>query len=340
MTIGRLDTTLTLLLRDPPAPLLAADVRAWWRAFRERWPGTSSPVDDAIAGGFAADRAGYAFVAGGQAGMRALVPSLSDDAIAAFCATEPGGNHPRAIETRLQPDGDGFALSGSKRWSTMAPVADVLLVAAVEGADGTGRKRFRLVRVPASSPGLTIASMPTAKFMPEVPHGALELEGVHVEPSALLPGDGYAEYVKPFRTVEDLHVHAALLGYLVGSARRHAFTDDVIEKLATSVVATHALARLDPAAAETHVALAGLVAQDSELIAEMTSSWARVSGDERDRWERDAGLFGGVASQARERRRQVAWETLRRSHDSRSAAAPPRRDERPGGMEGPSRPSI
>ena len=42
---------------------------------------------------------------------------------------------------------------------------------------------------------------------------------VHGE-ADLLPGDGYDIYLKPFRTIEDIHVHAALIGYLVGVARR------------------------------------------------------------------------------------------------------------------------
>lgn len=317
MTPGRLDTTLRLLLRDPPAPLPGADVRAWWREFRERWPPSRHPIDDAIAGGFFGDRAACAFVAGGQAGLRALVPSLPGNAVVAFCATEPGGNHPRAIETRLRPDGDGFALTGSKRWSTMAPVADVLLVAAVEGADDVDRKRFRLVRVSAAAAGVTIASMPPVTFMPEVPHGAIELDGVHVDSGALLPGDGYADYVRPFRTVEDIHVHGALLGYLVAVARRHGFAAEDLEALAASVVATHALAALSPAAAETHVCLAGVVARDARLIADLGPRWATVPADERMRWERDSALLGAVAGQVKERRRQRAWETLRGGAGSR-----------------------
>ena len=49
----------------------------------------------------------------------------------------------------------------------------------------------------------------------EIPHAEVGLDRVRVEASAVLPGDGYADYVKPFRTIEDAHVHCALLGYLV-----------------------------------------------------------------------------------------------------------------------------
>ena len=314
MTPGRLDTTLRLLLRASPTAVEAADVRAWWRALGDGQGRDASPIDDAIAAGFAADRVGHAFVGGAQAGLRVLVPSLPGGAVVAFCATEHGGNHPRAIETRLEPAGDGFVLSGSKRWSTMAPAADLLLVVAVEGTDQAGRKRFRLVRVDPAAAGVTIAAMPAPRSMPEVPHGAVEFDRVRVARAAVLPGDGYADYVKPFRTVEDVHVHGALLGYLAGVARRHGFPAECLEALVAGVVATHACATLPPAAPETHVALAGVLARDARVVADLAPWWAGVAGDERTRWERDAPQLGAVAGQAKERRRQRAWEILRDDH--------------------------
>ena len=151
--------------------------------------------------------------------------------------------------------------------------------------------------------------MPPTVFVPEVPHAALTLAGVAVSTADLLPGDGYDRYVKPFRTVEDLHVHGALLGYLVGVSWRHGFPREAMERLLAAVAAVRALATLDPAAAEVHVALAGVLGQDARLLADLEPAWAGVEPGERGRWERDRALLG-VAGQVRERRRQRAWETL------------------------------
>jgi alkylation response protein AidB-like acyl-CoA dehydrogenase len=253
-----------------------------------------------------------AFAGGYQGALRALVPSLPGDAIASFCATEESGNHPRAIATTLRTRGEGrLALRGAKRWSTMGPLADQLLVVASEGTDADGRTRVRLVRVDRTASGMSVASMPPTRFVPEVPHAAITLDDVSVTPADVLPGDGYARYVKPFRTVEDVHIHGALLGYVVSVARRHAFPREAVERLVASVLATRALAALDPADAETHVALAGLLAQDARLLDDLGPAWARVADDERGRWERDRALFG-IAGQLRERRRERAWETLSR----------------------------
>ena len=78
----------------------------------------------AIAGGFAADRVGWAFASGYQAALRALVPGLSHDTLAAFCVTEAEGNRPRDIRTTIVPQPDGtLRIDGSKRWTTLGPPA-------------------------------------------------------------------------------------------------------------------------------------------------------------------------------------------------------------------------
>jgi alkylation response protein AidB-like acyl-CoA dehydrogenase len=209
---------LSRLLREVPEPLRACDdVAAWWRGLCATEPRATTPIDRAVIAGFRADRLAGAFAGGYQAALRTLVPgSCVDECIFSLCVTEQAGNSPRAIEAALTPRaGGGFALSGRKRWSTMAPLASVLLVAASEGADASGRKRFKLVRVEADRPGVTIHRMPPTQFVPEVPHAELELVDVALGEDAPLPGDGYTQYVKRFRTIEDIHIHGAILGYVL-----------------------------------------------------------------------------------------------------------------------------
>jgi alkylation response protein AidB-like acyl-CoA dehydrogenase len=304
---------LARLLRATPAIIdVGDDIAAWWRRFLAAEPQRMSPFDRAVVAGSRANRVAGAFAGGYQGALRALVPGrLADDIIASFCVSEPGGNSPRAIETSLTPRaGGGFVLNGQKRWSTMAPVADVLLVAAHQGVDDAGRKRFKLVRVDAKAAGLTVTRMPPAKFVPEVPHAELHLRDVAVSADALLPGDGYAEYVKRFRTVEDIHIHGAILGYALGAARRFAFPQTVVERLVSAIVATRVLASLDPDAPETHVALAGTLARDANLLEHADAHWDKAEAEERARWRRDRQGFGSVAGALREARRQRAWERL------------------------------
>src|SRR5262245_12697888 len=246
---------LGLLLRARPVVIDGGDdIAGWWRRFLAAGPGGLSPFDRAVLAGFHADRVAGAFAGGYQGALRALVPGLADDVIASFCVSEPGGNSPRAIEARLTPRaGGGWTLSGHKRWSTMAPLASVLLVAAHEGAGTDGRKRFSLVQIDARAPGVTVERMPPTAFIPEIPHAELRLADVVVRADARLPGDGYADYVKRFRTVEDVHIHGAVLGYFLSAARRFGFPDTVIERTVAAIIASRALAALDADAAETHV---------------------------------------------------------------------------------------
>jgi acyl-CoA dehydrogenase len=304
---------LTRLLREPVAPLVGGDdVAAWWARFCAEEPRPAPPIDRAVLAGFRADRVAGAFAGGYQAALRALVPGqLAGDVIASLCVTEAGGNSPRAIEARLTPRaGGGFRLSGRKRWSTLAPLARVLLVAASEGSDPAGRKRIRLVRVDASAPGVAIRVMPPTKFVPEMPHAELELIDVELDPDAVLPGDGYTGYVKRFRTVEDVHIHAGVLAYVLSVARRFGFPPAVSERLAAAIVTMRVLATLDPDAAETHVALAGALARDATLLEHSDAHWEGADPDERDRWRRDRAMFGSVAGEIREARRQRAWQRL------------------------------
>jgi acyl-CoA dehydrogenase len=325
------DETLALLehlLRDDVRTVPSDDgIGAWWSRVHRDTAESAPPIDHAIVAGFRADRCAGAFAGGYQAALRRLVPAgLPPHDIVSFCVTEPAGNSAKAIEARLTPRGGGYLLSGQKRWSTMAPLARVLLVAAHEGMDDDGRKRFKLVRVDADAPGVTMRPMPPTTFVPEVPHAELEFRDVAVGLDAALPGDGYTGYVKRFRTIEDAHIRAAVLAYMLSVARRFRFPDAVKEALVAGIVTLRALALMDPDAAATHVALAGALAQDAELLARAEDHWHSVDPGERDRWRRDRVMFGAVAGRIREARRARAWERL--------TATPPGSSRAPGARPG------
>jgi alkylation response protein AidB-like acyl-CoA dehydrogenase len=266
-------------------------------------------MDRAIAGGAIADRLGYAFASGYQAALLALIPGLSPDGFASFCVTEERGNKPRDIASTLERTGADRVLNGKKRWSTMAPVATTLVIIAREGTREDGRPRLVAARVPVTAGGLQVTEMPAPPFVPEVTHAELAFESVTVPESDVLPGDAYDEYVKPFRTAEDLHVQAAVLGYLTRVAFRHDFPEAIRERLAALVVAVRGFARLDFKRAETHLALAGLLAQIGSLVTEMDPCWSQVGDTERERWYRDVVLVG-VAQRARNERRARAFQSL------------------------------
>jgi alkylation response protein AidB-like acyl-CoA dehydrogenase len=287
-----------------------ASVAEWWPLHREITREHAQTIDQAIAGGFHADRTGWAFASGYQAALRALFPALPDDRICALCVTEADGNTPRAIKSTLQRANGGWRLDGAKRWTTLGPEGALFLVAARDAQVAGERPTLRVARVASNTHGVHVETMPPTKFVPEVPHARLRFEDVRLTDGALLPGDGYDAYVKPFRTVEDLHVHAAVIAYLLREALRRAWPKPWIERAAAQLHSMRALAAEDAASPATHIALAGALQSGDGLRAEADTLWQSGPSDEASaRWQRDRELLK-VASGARTKRTERAWERL------------------------------
>lgn len=296
-------------LRAPPRTHACKTAGEWWPRWLAIAARHRASIDRAIAGGSDADRLGWAFAAGYQAALRALLPSLADDALAALCVTEAEGNHPKAIRTTLTPDGAGFRISGEKRWTTLGPEGGLFIVIAREADSPEERPSLKAVQLRSGVAGLSVLAMPPARFVPEVPHARIRLENVRVEPGTVLAGDAYERYVKPFRTVEDIHVHAATLAYLVSEARARGWPADWVERAAAALHALAQLAALDSLAPATHIALAGALAIGRGLIEEAERHWAERDDEPARRWRRDRELMG-VAGSAREQRLASAWKAL------------------------------
>jgi len=296
-----------LLRRRAEAPA-CDDVAAWWPRYRQIAGTGNDAFGCALAGGFSADRVGWAFAAGYQAALHALLPDAPTDRICALCVTETEGNSPRAIRSTLRQEGDAWLLNGAKRWTTLGADGAVFFVAARLATAPDERPAIRIVRVSSGVPGLKIESMPATKFVPEVPHAQLRFENAHA--SAPLPGDGYDGYVKPFRTVEDIYVNAAILAYLIREARRLDWPAHWMERAVLLLIGLRALSKMGPSSPATHVGLAGALSLGASLTAEADGHWDKAAGDPAaTRWKRDRALFG-VAAQARAARSVRAWQRI------------------------------
>ncbi|MBK6693199.1 MAG: acyl-CoA dehydrogenase family protein [Myxococcales bacterium] len=250
------------------------------------------PVRLAVLGGFAADRVAFATVAGYEAALVRLLAPKSLERVA-FCLSEAGGGHPRAIETRLVEDDGAWKLFGTKSFVTLAEHAEWYVVIASAGEHGD-RKDLRAALVRRGAPGASVTPRAPLPFAPELPHGALQLDGAPV--TELLEGDGFERYAKPFRTVEDTHVTLAIVAYGLAEARRWLWPE---EALTTSLRELFALAHEDAAAKETHRALdAALTGARAALDA---LPWPSAPAEIAGRWLRDRPLLD-VASRVRQLR--------------------------------------
>jgi len=293
------------LLAATPEPAPLRSLEDWWAGHRRATAGGHPPGVRALLAGFAADRPGYAFASGLQEALALLIGDAPDRR-RAFCATEEGGAHPRAIQTELIPDGDGWHLQGEKRWLSLGSFAEELLVVARLPAEpGDERPRLALVRVPAERAGIAVTDMPPTPFIPEVPHAVATFDAVVIRRSERLPGDGYARYFKPFRTVEDCLVHTALLAWMIQAGRRARWPEEHVEAVATVALGFACLAEADPTSHGVHRLLGGLLARTAELVQKGEDYEALLESETRARWIRDRPLLK-VAERARVRRLEVA----------------------------------
>lgn len=290
-----------------------ASFSEWDRAFQDETAGWDAPADRAVLGGYLSDRVGFAFAAGYECALRRLVPDLPRRAVVSFCVTEEGGAHPAAVRTTLSMGGgaagEDWILKGSKRFATLAPEAELLLTAATTGTSAEGKNMIRMVIVDTSDPGVSVTPMEGIPFIPEISHGAIEFSGVSLDNSRLLPGDGYAGYIKPFRTVEDLHVLAALLGHLLRVALHYGWPREVPGRVAALIAGVRDLSLDNPSSPSVHIALGGINRLIESLLRDLEPFWEGVEGEVKERWKRDRPLFN-VAEKARRARLEAAWKKM------------------------------
>ncbi len=280
-----------------------------WEAYGEARRRGATPFVAAAHTASFVDRLGFAFAVGYPAALERMVPGI--ELPCALCVTEDGGNHPRAIQTTLTPRDGGYRLAGEKSFVTFATRAASLVVAARSGVRADGRPEIAVVRLPPNRSGIELVEHPPTPFVPEVPHARLVLRDVEVRQDERLPGDGYSGYVKPFRTIEDIHVLGTAFAYLVGVARRGGAAASTTAALADGLVSLDRLSVEPPLDPRVHVALHGVYQRLLELTrsSEIASLYENVSPEERSRWERDQRLLQ-VASKAREARFVAASKRL------------------------------
>jgi acyl-CoA dehydrogenase len=287
-----------------------ASLAEWKALYDAETAGWDAPIDRAVIGGFLADRTAYALASGYESAIRRLVPSLPERAIVSFCVTEEQGAHPASIRSTLRrPDGGpggSWRLNGGKKFITLAGEADLLLVAASTGTAPDGKNIIRMAVVDRKAPGVVITPMTDLPFVPEISHGTAAFNDVAVPEGNLLGGDGYRDYIRPFRTIEDLHVSAAIMAYIFRVACRFLWPGSVAERVTALLVCARGLALDDPSSPAVHIAMGGLYAQVASLVEHCSGLWATADEKTRTGWERDRALLG-VAEKARKKQLETAW---------------------------------
>lgn len=297
-----------LLQASSAEPRQVSSLSEWIPFWKRLVPLWSTPVDRALAAGIAADRPAWAFAAGYQAAIQRLTPDIEAGRIASVCISEEAGAHPAGIHCRLRPTADGgghWRLDGAKTFVTGAEGAEILVVAASCGTTSEGRNILRAAVVPSDLDGIAMSALPALGIIPEMPHGKVRFTSVRLPATALLPGDAYLDLIKPFRTLEDIHVTGAFLAWIFGIADRFGWPADVRETLLGMMAAVHALAMAPPLAPHVHLALGGLLEQFGRLLEDIDPLWSMTEASVQSRWRRDRPILT-LAAAARRRRLEAA----------------------------------
>ncbi|MCU1648817.1 MAG: acyl-CoA dehydrogenase protein [Nocardia sp.] len=167
--------------------------------------------------------AGHVLMEGGtEEQKKTHLPRLaSGEWTASFALTEDeAGSDPAGLKTHVTKTDDGYSITGSKRYITNAPVADVFMVFARHGATAKTSRDISAFMVPRDTPGLTVG--PRDRKMGQ--HGAWTAEvyfdNVRVPADALIggsAGEGNG-YLTAMRCLAHGRLHIASL--CVGLAQR------------------------------------------------------------------------------------------------------------------------
>lgn len=289
---------------DVPAMETADDWLTNWRQL---------PLDElppfalAVMGGFQADRAAWAFSAGYEAALRAMFPQISGGGLHGFSLSEEGIRSPRDLQTLWQADAaGGIRLNGNKGWVPLPEHCEAyFVVCRASGPQGA----LSVVRMPATADGVSMSPRNPAAFMPELPAARMQLQDVALDASAMLPGDGWTDYARPFGALEELYVSAALMGYLLREGRARDWPQALLRQMLAAITLLERLAA-ETGSDQSLVLLAGATEWVRTLLTRATAHWAEQPDDVAgQRWVRDQTVQRMWAASGA-KRGERAWQAL------------------------------
>jgi hypothetical protein len=235
------------------------NTKDWFVAYQQ-FTKDKSPIDKAIIGGFTSQQLSFTFLAGYHAALAKMFPSIAPNRLKALCISEAKGNHPKSFETTLINN----RITGFKTYITGGTDVEDLLVLCKTDQQVNGRPFLKMVHIPATSEHIEISNFELS-FMQEIKHGKLALKNTPIESHQILDGDGYSQYAKPFRTLEDICISAAFQALLLRQAIDNQWKASLRDQLLLNIFNLKNLLDLPPAHQET-ILLVALAEQNFEAL--------------------------------------------------------------------------
>ena len=194
---------LRALMTEGPRRMACPDEPAYlaaWQAHALPWADALLPM--AVAAGRIADRLAWVFQAGYQAACRDAFPDARSSGWIAYAASEDRKNDPPLPGVTLA---DG-CLNGSKTWVAGARSVQELAIKLGSGPDA------RYLLVPRATPGLTVVTGRTPRFLSEMSQGQAHFDRTPLAATTALD----PSRIRHFGLVEPLYVYAAFCGFVLG----------------------------------------------------------------------------------------------------------------------------
>lgn len=164
--------------------------------------------------------AGHVLLEGATEGQKQeWLPRLaSGEVVASFALTEPdAGSSAADLQTTARQDGDSWVISGTKRYITNAPIADVFMVFARTVTTSGAEPGITAFLVPSGTGGLTVGPRDHKMGQFGAWTADVVLDDVRVPATAVIGGVGRG-YATAMRCLSHGRVHIAAL--CVGMAQR------------------------------------------------------------------------------------------------------------------------
>ncbi len=147
------------------------------------------------------------------------LPRLAEGAIASFALTETeAGSDPSGLTTSATRDGDGYVISGAKRFITNAPVADVFVVFARTDEEQRGTRGISVFLIEAGREGVRVGPKDRKTGQAGAWTAEVFFDEVRVPASALVGGQEGAGFAEAMKSLVRGRVHIAAM--CVGMAQR------------------------------------------------------------------------------------------------------------------------
>jgi len=213
--------------------------------------------------------------------MQILIPELRTNQWAAMCVTEEAGNHPKHIQTYLK----GGEIYGSKSFVTMGDLAKQLIVLVKQG-EKNDRPDLKAVLVDSEQDGVQIQSFGPLNMLSDVPHSKVDFERAN---ATVLAGDGYQDYSKVFRTIENVCVLLASSAFIFSLSKRNDLPLSIAQQSLSLVGQLYAMSLYE--SPWLHVYLDKVYQDFDELILSFESHFDEFDNDFVEAWHKDKKLF-------------------------------------------------